>query len=424
MAERNTECKKGDMKTRNSEYKKKGDMKTRNSEYKKKGDKKTKSWSDLPEELIVSIMECLYVADRIRFRAVCKNWSVKSARVVVKTIDKLPWTMVYKWRNPKSWSNPRSFCKLYEPRRHNRKLSYVVEIGRINGRRNFVSAEVYASRDGWVLLYESYKRKLFFFNPFTKEVIYLPPMSSSEVALATFSSAPVSLNCFVFIPSYRVGKFHAELYSHADKAWKTYNLITDIDHRVGVLNAVCYMKGTFYCHFDSFHLAAFDMMAGQEQQPSIVMTTHPPLDTDSWSWEYIWPRYLLECDGDFFLVNISSSHRKLCVLKLDWERKEWVRVSSLEGRAMFLGHASYCVSAGGETETIANRIYYYNGGVPSFLTLDGYEHDYPNPDPDPDPDADSSTLHKDKNRQVEKAKIYGCCRKSQKITWIQPPKDF
>ena len=91
---------------------------------------------------------------------------------------------------------------------------------------------------------------------------------------------------------------------------------------------------------------------------------------------------------------------------------------------MFLGHASYCVSAGGETETIANRIYYYNGGVPSFQTLDGYEHDYPNPDPVPDPDADSSTLHKDKNRQVEKAKIYGCCRKSQKITLIQPPKDF
>ena len=105
MAERNSECKKGDMKTRYSEYKKKGDGKPRNSEYKKgdmktrnseykKGDKKTKSWSDLLEELIVSIMECLYVADRIRFRAVCKNWSVKSARVVVKTIDKLPWTMV------------------------------------------------------------------------------------------------------------------------------------------------------------------------------------------------------------------------------------------------------------------------------------------------------------------------------------------
>ena len=36
MAERNSECKKGDMKTRNSEYKKKGNMKTRNSEYKNK----------------------------------------------------------------------------------------------------------------------------------------------------------------------------------------------------------------------------------------------------------------------------------------------------------------------------------------------------------------------------------------------------
>ena len=62
----------------------------------RKGDTRTKSWSDLPEDLIVSIMECLYVVDRIRLRAVCKKWYVKST-FGIKSIDELPWTMEYEW---------------------------------------------------------------------------------------------------------------------------------------------------------------------------------------------------------------------------------------------------------------------------------------------------------------------------------------
>ena len=154
----------------------------------RKGDMK----SDLPEDLIVSIMESLYMADRIRFRAVCKKWSVQSSYLA-----KLPWVIEYKWQNPELWSNSSSFCRLYEPL-HNRKLPYIVEKGRIKGRRSFVNAKVYASLDGWVLLDKDCGGRLFFFNPFNKKVIYLPCLDSDGFEFATFSSAPDSPTCFVF----------------------------------------------------------------------------------------------------------------------------------------------------------------------------------------------------------------------------------
>ena len=63
-----------------------------------------------------------------RFHAVCKNWSVQPAHLV-KAKDKLPWMMEYKWRpNSRSWSNYESFCKIYEPLHHDRKLPHVVEV--------------------------------------------------------------------------------------------------------------------------------------------------------------------------------------------------------------------------------------------------------------------------------------------------------
>ena len=106
-------------------------------------DIETKPWSDLPQDLIVSVTECLYVADQTRLRAVCKDWHLQPNHGT-KAIDKLPWTMEYKWRNPKSicfWI----VCKLYEPVHHNRRQSYMIEKGRIRGRKNFTNAQVRAS---------------------------------------------------------------------------------------------------------------------------------------------------------------------------------------------------------------------------------------------------------------------------------------
>ena len=58
------------------------------------------------------------------------------------------------------------------------------------------------------------------------------------------------------------------------------------------------MEGIFYYHEPTFILSAFDIAS---QEVSVVMTTHPPLDDGPCLWK-LWPNYLIECDGDLFLV--------------------------------------------------------------------------------------------------------------------------
>ena len=267
-------------------------------------DIETKPWSDLPQDLIVSVTECLYVADQTRLRAVCKDWHLQPNHGT-KAIDKLPWTMEYKWRNPKSicfWI----VCKLYEPVHHNRRQSYMIEKGRRRGRKNFTNAQVRASWSSWVpFSKEEYWQGKFFFNPFTKEVIFLPCLESPVSELATFSSAPTTWDCFVFVPYLRnCNEIWMNIYSHADKTWKTHDLAAN-DHPVGALKAVGYVEGTFYCHFSSFHLEAFNI-AGQEL--SLVMTTCPALDhLDDSLFNDLSRSYLLECDGELLLVYFFES---------------------------------------------------------------------------------------------------------------------
>lgn len=408
----------------------------RNSECKKSG-----AWSDLAEDFIISIMERLHGTDRIRVGAVCKNWNVivkSSTGYAIDKIDKLPWTMQYKWRNPKSWRNDWSSCKIYEPKcHHDRALSYLVEKGRIRGRTSFRDVTICAARDGWVLSRAKceFGGELFLFNPFTKRVIYLPSEGSSFSGdCCTFSFAPNSAdsNYLVFAPHRSSGEVYVEVYSSADKEWKIYN--PQIDD-IGYPTNVWYMEeeGKFYCHFSTFHVLVFDINSinGGEDPIIFFTTTCPPKSPYESSPS---PDYLLGCDGDLYLVFFRVYSGSLSVWKLDWEGKEWVIVSTLEGRAMFLGAASFCVSAGGETEIVANRIYYYHSGYPYFRYLDGdwdgYQDEYEDESPDPIPDSpDSSDSNCTSERDAGKrekmtAKIYGCCRQSREIIWIQPPITF
>lgn len=418
--ESDSECRK----SREREYKKRRE---RDSEY-EKGGRRRRAWSDLPEDILVSLMERHYVADRKRFRAVCKNWNaiIKSTTdYAIDRIDKLPWTMEYKWRNPDSKSNDRSSCKLYEPIfHHNRTLSYFVEDGRIYGRKSFVDPRVHASRDGWVLFEKVGRPNLFFFNPFTRKVINLPHHGPSSVSTATFTSAPDSpdSNCFVFVSYTDSLEFCVQLYSHADKTWKKNTYHTSLDN--GILSRdTCYVEeeggGKFYCILESFQLWIFDVNNFDQEPTIIITTTYQPFKDSIHN--------IFECDGDFFLVFYLGSPRVLPVLKLDQERKEWVRVSSLEGRAMFLGKISLCISAGGETERIANRVYSYQKGVLCFKTLNGSE------DVDDDGNDTGSVSSNDEDddstlsllgwKRERKARIYGCCMDEREIIWIRPPKN-
>ena len=76
--------------------------------------RKKGSWSDLPQD--IPILERLHLVDRIRFRAVCKNWLLAPVHYIQP--DKLPWIMNY-W-----FSIDPTICSLSEP---SRKLPYILK---------------------------------------------------------------------------------------------------------------------------------------------------------------------------------------------------------------------------------------------------------------------------------------------------------
>ena len=126
--------------------------------------RKKGSWSDLPQD--IPILERLHLVDRIRFRAVCKNWLLAPVHYIQP--DKLPWIMNY-W-----FSSDPTICSLSEP---SRKLPYILKDERA---WNLLShAIVCAFRFGWVLLAKRVCKIVdvtfyYVYNPLTKEIISLP----------------------------------------------------------------------------------------------------------------------------------------------------------------------------------------------------------------------------------------------------------
>lgn len=147
-----------------------------NRERKRKIKTSQRSWSDLPEDILLLVVERLYLVDRFHLRPVCKNWLLTPIHDIA-SIDKLPWVLNY------CFSPHRTICLLSDPYR---KLPYIIEEERgWDDERGWITAEsllsratAYASRCGWVLfsekirevfnstLYHAYQ--YYVYNPFTK----------------------------------------------------------------------------------------------------------------------------------------------------------------------------------------------------------------------------------------------------------------
>ena len=76
-------------------------------------EEESKTWSTLPQDILLLIFEKLYLVDRIRFPAVCKEWFSSSIQfrkvILIHSIRKqLPWISYYSSGYPtavcKTWS--------------------------------------------------------------------------------------------------------------------------------------------------------------------------------------------------------------------------------------------------------------------------------------------------------------------------------
>ncbi|XP_010268754.1 PREDICTED: F-box/kelch-repeat protein At1g57790-like [Nelumbo nucifera] len=313
-----------------------------------KNSNRERPWSDLPEDILQLIMERLAFIDQIRFRAVCKRWQ-SIERVSRPNVDRvhsenqLPWLMVFERR-------PFNSYKLYDPCR---KKAYDMDAG-AKVPEDLRCLQVCAAKSGWLLLSKGHPRgtSFFLYCPFTKEWIDLPVLDF-DIDAATFSTSPTSPDCIFFalhspVDAYTVSVI-INTYRRGDKTWTKYNF------NVGfwlVKNAV-YSEGKFYCSTRRGTLGAFDVSRKDWNVlalPGSAYVDDPMYDT-----------YLLESKGELRLVILSEKGRWSKIFRLDRAQMSWVRVESLQDRALFLGSTSFSVSVSDSVKArrqIADKIYY------------------------------------------------------------------
>lgn len=120
-------------------------------------------------------MSRLVLKDNICASAVCKSWC--QAALSVRVEEKHPWLLCFDNR-----------CSLFELRDPVRSKLYTLHLPEL------AESAVCYIKDGWLLMYTSSSKDMFFFNPFSRELVSLPKFSLPFQAVA-FSSPPTSDNC-------------------------------------------------------------------------------------------------------------------------------------------------------------------------------------------------------------------------------------
>ncbi|KAJ4719517.1 F-box protein [Melia azedarach] len=297
------------------------------------------SWSDLPADIVITIVEHLHYSDQIRFRAVCKSWRASSANAV-KFADKLPWLFAYStlYRFNNRFS---SFCYLYEPC-HRQK--HTIEL-----KQALLGARVHASQYGWLLFSKQATLSLhylfMFYSPFTGKIIELPALESMYFHdRILFSASPTSPECVVFVVrTYHPEEFRISTCSPGDRAWTMH--LFDGFH--GSIDGMAFMDGVLYCSFSQSVLGAFEVATKVWR-----ICQHNPVPRSISSCNR-----LIESDGKLLMPCYDDVQFRWRVLSFDWSQKKWFEIESLGGKLLFLGcTTSMAVPAVGEASEFANKI--------------------------------------------------------------------
>ncbi|XP_078172678.1 F-box protein At2g05970-like [Carex rostrata] len=154
-------------------------------------------WAHLLPEVVYLISEKVkYIADYIRFRAVCSPWRSASAPKPRHLPHQLPWLMIPYGIRRTDDDGIRLFYDLWESKM--RKIHLPETIGKL----------CWATYRGWLLIVASDCRELFLLNPLTRTRVKLPKfrnwMDFSRSTKMTFSADLTDPNCFImlFLPYY------------------------------------------------------------------------------------------------------------------------------------------------------------------------------------------------------------------------------
>ncbi|KAM7255047.1 hypothetical protein ACFE04_020288 [Oxalis oulophora] len=316
------------------------DTEDRNTRQRTENDTQSGSWLDLPKDVSTLIVGRLTtVVDCIRFRCVCKNWNLAEFS---DHRCKLPWLIGHQWEINQDGDFMGS-CKIHIPSTEKIYTGKNILVGE---EEQIYGAGICASKYQWLLL----QRELytFFYNPYSKNIIRLPA-KDIHFNRATFSTSPTSPDCICFVMQSHKGgdQIYISTCSPGNTEWCT----TVFDGFKKVVEDVVYKNGKFYCIFSGGVLGVFDI-ADREWN---VLTNMKPLAGKLTSPSRSRSQ-LVESNGDLLLFCWCEV---LYVFKFNWSQNNWVRVTDLENRVIFLGCTSFSKPAEGEFSHLGNRIYYH-----------------------------------------------------------------
>ncbi|XP_043687839.1 F-box protein SKIP23-like [Telopea speciosissima] len=348
-------------------------------------------WSELPKELLGSVLQYLPYVDIIRFGAVCTSWHSAATDKSYSLAPQLPWLML-PYKVGHEGKESRKFLNLTENKIYQIKLPKEIRHSRCVG-----------SSFGWLVILDRFCRALLM-NPFSGAIIHLPPTETFPDVLSVNRSKPSGE-----IDSYRILRREPDReYSISaarlrvalmSKALITADPLIDNNYMVVAIGfsglAFCkpgadswtqldrtnlrnsfedilYFNGLLYVLHRRGDIVAWDVIDLPLNESTKV--THPcrmfllraPQPIENW---FVRKRYLVESSGDLLQVllwfrekwgrhNVFDS-ASCSVCRFDQSSKTWVEVDSLRDRVLFLSpNCAISLSAHDFPECRENSIYF------------------------------------------------------------------
>lgn len=270
---------------------------------------KLRSWSDLPIDILHSIVSRLPLADYSSIAAACKEWS----RVVplVYPVYQCPLLMHY-------MKKEQGVCRYYNP--------YFNKTFVVDSLLNFSGSRFLYSKDGWILLGRGCE--FIFVHAITGTVrsFQVDFGYSGNVA---FSCPPSSSDCIVFLIS-SSGQMDVDIKTIQGENFSictTMYLENDFPFRMSDYSNPVFLHGQFYCLGSEGNLAVFSLSGGlwnvlkKPEKPDICFQRN----------------YLVESKGDLMSVFIGKLESSFHVFRLNQSDMVWEKNESLGDQALFAG---------------------------------------------------------------------------------------
>ncbi|XP_058077374.1 F-box protein At2g26160-like [Magnolia sinica] len=326
-------------------------------------------WSQLPNEILVTILLKSSLIDRIRAGSVCISWwsalkEIKKLKLQTSGLLLLSKNLETDIHTVLDLSNNTIYGGIHIPETH--EVFYL------------------GSFHGWLILSKWFTRNIFLFNPSTKEQIKLPfraniwhlddnniyrvkDFTSHRIphSSAILSSAPTSDNCMVLIVDAN------NLFGFCRRGDARWTVIKEVP-----FDDVTWYKGRVYFIRRRYHRKIWKLL----QNPNFGGWKGLTIKVVEIEKDYNgYQAYLVESCGELLMVlklrRRHGSRKKFCVFKMDERGRFSIKVESLGDQMLFVGkRCSKSFSATKLSGFEENCIYYsddHTGKFSVFHMKDG-----------------------------------------------------